>query len=61
MGYYDEAAGAELHAAFGEPHREWPRVASTTMFSYPSYRAGGTLFAVLDTDGIALTRLPRRE
>lgn len=33
------------------------------MFGCPSYRAGGTLFAVLVTDGVALTRLldDRRE
>lgn len=58
MEYFDEEAGAALRSAFDELVLDWPDVTATTMFGCPSYRADGTLFAVLVTDGVALTRLP---
>ncbi|MDX1748448.1 MAG: TfoX/Sxy family protein [Halobacteriales archaeon] len=63
MTYFDEDAGAALQSAFEEVVMDWPDVTATTMFGCPSYRADDTLFAVLVTDGVALTRLPadRRE
>ena len=63
MRYFDPEDGAELKAAFEERVLSWPGVTATTMFGCPSYRADGTLFAVLVTEGVALTKLPadRRE
>ena len=61
MQYFDPAAGADLRSAFEALVLEWPDVTATTMFGCPSYRVDGTLFAVLVTDGIALTRLPEAE
>jgi len=58
MPYFDPARGASLRTAFDALVADWPDVTATTMFGYPSYRADGTLFAVLVTDGVALTRLP---
>lgn len=58
MTYFDKEEGAALKSAFDEVVAEWPDVAATTMFGCPSYRAAGTIFAVLVTDGVALTRLP---
>jgi hypothetical protein len=59
MKYFDRDDGAALKSAFDEVVLDWPDVTATTMFGCPSYRANGTLFAVLVTDGVALTRLPR--
>jgi hypothetical protein len=61
--YFDRDDGAALRAAFEETVLDWPGVTATTTFGCPSYRADGTLFAVLVTEGVALTRLPdeRRE
>lgn len=56
---YDRDAGAALNRAFDELVRPWPHVESRPMFGHPGYTAEGTLFAVLATDGVALTRLPR--
>lgn len=58
MKYFDEEEGAALRAAFEDLVLEWPDVTVKTMFGCPSYQADGTLFAVLVTDGVALTRLP---
>jgi len=58
MKYFDKDDGAALKSAFDEIVMDWPDVAATTMFGCPSYLADGTLFAVLVTDGVALTRLP---
>lgn len=58
MKYFDEEEGAALKAAFDELVAGWPDVTATTMFGCPSYKADGTLFAVLVTGGVALTRLP---
>jgi hypothetical protein len=63
MKYFDEERGAELKRAFDAVVSDWPEVTEKTMFGCPSYRAGEAVFAVLVTDGVALTRLPgdRRE
>ncbi|WP_277554185.1 hypothetical protein [Halobaculum limi] len=56
--YYDEEAVGDLRAVLDRTTENWPGVAHTTMFGCPSYTADGTLFAVLSTQGVALTRLP---
>ena len=61
MQYFDAEQGAELKVAFEDLVLDWPSVAAETMFGCPSYRADGTIFAVLVTDGIVLTRLPPDE
>lgn len=58
MQYFDAEAGAELKSAFDELVGGWSKVSQTTMFGCPSYQAAGTLFAVLTTDAVALTRIP---
>lgn len=58
MKYFDKEEGAALETAFEDVVLNWPDVAATTMFGCPSYQADGTLFAVLVTEGVALTRLP---
>ncbi|WP_276259946.1 TfoX/Sxy family protein [Haloglomus litoreum] len=61
MEYFDADAGRELQEAFERAVADWPDVTNRTMFGCPSYLADGTLFAVLVTDGVALTRLPDAE
>lgn len=58
MKYFANDDGAALKSTFDEIVMDWSEVAATTMFGCPSYRADGTLFAVLVTDGVVLTRLP---
>ncbi len=58
MKYFDKEEGAALKTAFEDLVLDWPDVTAKTMFGCPSYQADGTLFAVLVTDGVALTRLP---
>lgn len=58
MTYFDPEGGAALKSRFDELVLDWPGTTATTMFGCPSYQADGTLFAVLVTDGVALTRLP---
>ena len=58
MKYFDPEQGAQLRAAFEEIVLDWPGVTATTMFGCPSYQAKATLFAVLVTEAVALTRLP---
>ena len=58
MKYFDKDDGAVLKSTFDEIVLDWPDVTATTMFGCPSYQAEKTLFAVLVTDGVALTRLP---
>ena len=63
MVYFDPEAGAAVRERFEAVVLDWPAVTAKTMFGCPSYQADRTLFAVLVTDGVALTRLPddRRE
>jgi len=58
MTYFDNEEGAALKTAFEDVVLNWPGVTVKTMFGCPSYQANGTIFAVLVTDGVALTRLP---
>lgn len=58
MNYFDQEKGAALKTAFNDVVVDWPDVTATTMFGCPSYQADGTLFAVLVTHGVVLTRLP---
>ncbi|WP_255194952.1 TfoX/Sxy family protein [Halorarius litoreus] len=58
MQYFDETRAGDLRDAFERLVLDWPDVAARPMFGCPSYQADGTLFAVLVTDGVALTRLP---
>lgn len=58
MKYFDKDDGAAMKSAFNEIVLDWPDVTAKTMFGCPSYQVDGTLFAVLVTDGVALTRLP---
>lgn len=55
---YDASAGAGLKSAFEERVVGWPDVTATVLFGFPAYRVQGTVFAVLETDAVALTRLP---
>lgn len=50
-----------LRAAFEDRVFDWPDVTTQVLFGYPAYRVTGTVFAVLDAEGIALTRLPANE
>ena len=61
MQYFDPDAGASLKAAFEETIAGWSEVSTETMFGCPSYRARETIFAVLNTDSVALTRLPEED
>ena len=58
MPYFDPDGGATLRIAFDSLVADWPKVTARTMFGCPSYQADGTLFAVLVTEGVALTRPP---
>lgn len=61
METFDEAAGGALKVAFEEVVLDWRDVTGQWLFGYPTYRAGGTVFAVIANDGLVLTRLPERE
>lgn len=61
MAYFDKNAGAPLKTAFEDLVADWQGVTAETTFGCPSYRADGTLFAVLVTDAVVLTRLPDDE
>lgn len=58
MKYFDTEADEALQTAFEDVVFDWADVTATTMFGCPTYLADGTIFAVLVTDGVALTRLP---
>lgn len=58
---YDEAVMAGVRQAFEEIVLSWPEVTQKQMFGCPGYRAGGTLFAVLITGGLALTKLDEEQ
>lgn len=57
MTFFDREKGVALKTAFDDLVLGWPNATATTMFGCPSYQADGTLFAVLVTDGVVLTRL----
>lgn len=59
--YYDEAVAGDLRSAVADTVVDWPGVAETDTFGCPSFTADGTLFAVVATQGLALTQLPAEE
>lgn len=63
MKTFDADAGAGLKTAFEALVADWAAVTEHAMFGHPSYKAGGTIFALLRTEAVVLTRLPesRRE
>jgi hypothetical protein len=61
MQYFDPELAGGLRDAFDDLVGDWPAVSRSTMFGCPSYRADGTLFAVLVTAGVALTQLDAEE
>jgi TfoX/Sxy family transcriptional regulator of competence genes len=61
MPYYIESLDHALRERFEEIVLGWPGVKKKMMFGCPSYRAGGTLFAIIVTDGIILTRLDEEQ
>jgi hypothetical protein len=58
MKYFDPAVGADLETSVDRMVEAWADVTRTTMFGCPAYRAADSLFALLVTDGVVLTRLP---
>jgi hypothetical protein len=57
MKLFDADRGGILRETFDRLVADWPGVTRETIFGCPSYRVDGTLFAVLVTDAVALTRL----
>lgn len=56
-----EASRAEVEslvAAVMRATESWDEVERTTIFGKPSFRANGTLFAVVSEQGLSLTSLP---
>lgn len=58
MAYYDEEEAGTLRVAVADAVAEWPGVTEERTFGCPSFRVDGTLFAVVVTEGVVLTRLP---
>ncbi|NYT20998.1 MAG: TfoX/Sxy family protein, partial [Methanomicrobiales archaeon] len=61
MPYFEETQAGDLRKAFEAIVRSWPAVTMKKMFGAPSYSTGGTLFAIVVTGGIVLTRLGEQE
>ena len=61
MESFDGEAGAALKLAFETLVDDWAHVTDHAMFGHPSYKAGGTIFALLTTESVVLTRLPDGE
>ena len=61
MPYYSEAETRELRLRIEDSVLLWPGVMKKMMFGAPSYGVGKTLFAILVTGGIILTRLSEEE
>lgn len=61
MPYYVESKDHALRERFEEIVFGWPGVTKKMMFGSPSFAAEGTLFAILVTDGIILTRLDEEQ
>lgn len=53
----DSPQAGPLQTAVEEVVIKWDGVTTERLFGFPAYRVGGRLFAVLDEDGVALTRL----
>lgn len=58
METFDGDAGEARKVAFDAMVADWAGVTEHAMFGHPSYKAGGTIFALLRTDAVVLTRLP---
>jgi hypothetical protein len=58
MKLYDESTGGGLKRGLDRLVMRWPGVRDDNLFGCPAYRADGTLFAVVTTGAVALTRLP---
>jgi hypothetical protein len=58
METFDADAGAPLKTALEDQVRDWAGVTTEWLFGYPTYQAEGTIFALVATDGLVLTRLP---
>ncbi|CQR51280.1 MULTISPECIES: hypothetical protein [Haloferax] len=52
------AAVETLAAAVWREAASWPAVERTVLFGRPSFRANGTLFAVVSEQGLSFTSLP---
>jgi hypothetical protein len=61
MPYYSEVETRELRRTVEDTVLPWPGVMKKMMFGSPSYCVGKTLFAILVTGGIILTRLSEEE
>jgi hypothetical protein len=61
MPYYSEVETKELRLKMEDTVLPWPGVMKKMMFGSPSYGVGKTLFAILVTGGIILTRLSEEE
>jgi hypothetical protein len=55
--YYSESEAKELRQKIEDTVLTWPDVQKKMMFGSPSYAVGGTIFMMLVTGGIILTRL----
>jgi TfoX/Sxy family transcriptional regulator of competence genes len=61
MRYYIEEEMKALRERFEEIVLGWPDVTSRKMFGCPSYLAKGTVFGILVTKGLVLTRLSEKD
>ena len=61
MPYYSETETKDLRLKVEEIVLAWPGVVKKMMFGSPSYGVGKTLFAMMVTGGIILTRLGEEE
>ena len=61
MPYYSETETKDLRLKVEEIVLAWPGVVKKMMFGSPSYAVGGTIFMMLVTGGIILTRLDETE
>ena len=58
MKLYEERSAGRIRRGLDRLVMRWPGVRSDELFGCPAYRADGTIFAVLTTGAVALTRLP---
>ena len=61
METFDSDTGEALKLAFEALVGDWDRVSEHAMFGHPTYKAGGTIFALLTTEAVVLTRLPEAD
>lgn len=58
METFDERRAEALKLALEDVVLDWQAVTTPWMFGHPTYKAGGTIFAMVVNDGLVLTRLP---